>query len=254
MIQPVTIGNATLYCGDCIEILPVIKKEIDAIVSDPPYGINYSPSKNPAENGIRKNLKKIIGDDQAFDPKFLIDLGKKKPKGGGFSTVINTMPIVLWGANYYSNRLPDGQWLVWDKACGQGGHSSFTDAEFAWSSRKTPRCIYHHMWLGCIRAGEGNSNSMLRSHPSQKPVELMLWCIETTRIGLGKVIFDPFMGSGTTGVAAVRSGRRFIGIEIDPEYFDISVERIRKEQEQMTLDFASETGASIAMMGQSVLR
>lgn len=233
MIQPVTIGNATLFCGDCIEILPTIQKQIDAIVSDPPYGINYKKGK-ASERGVTSNvnLKQIHGDDEDFNPSILIKISEDGRKG----KETPYFPMVLFGANHYAQRLPDyGQWMVWDKACGQGGADNFTDAEFLWTNRKNPRNVYHHFWKGAFRSGVDNSSNSLRTHPSQKPVELMRWCLETARIGLNKVVCDPYMGSGSTGVACVTSGRRFIGIEIDPDYFQIACKRIEDAQRQSEL-------------------
>ncbi len=228
MIAPVIIGNATLYCGDCLEILPTLKG-IDAVVSDPPYGIGYvNKGKSGATSTAHspplfQATRPIHGDDSRFDDV---------EKWLAFDKVL------LFGANYYARSLPEnGEWLVWDKSCGAGPNDNFRDAEFIWSSVKTPRTIYRHLWKGLIRAGEDNSTKSARAHPSQKPVELMRWCLETARIGLGKVVLDPYMGSGTTGVACVTSGRKFIGIEIDPDYFAIACARIEKAQRQGRMDF-----------------
>ena len=97
-------------------------------------------------------------------------------------------PVLLWGADHYKQRLPQ--------------------------------------WMGLARSGEGNSSKMARHHPSQKPVELMRWCLDHARIGIGKAVLDPYMGTGTTGVAALTTGRRFVGVEIDREDFDVACERI----------------------------
>ncbi|MBK7356339.1 DNA methyltransferase [Propionivibrio sp.] len=90
--------------------------------------------------------------------------------------------------------------------------------------------------------------------PSQKPVELMLWCIETARIGLGKTILDPYMGSGSTGVAAVRTGRKFIGVEIDREYFDIACKRISDEQAQFKMFSEEELGDQLMIANAALTR
>ena len=152
-------------------------------------------------------------------------------------------PVLLFGANHYCQRIPsEGQWLVWDKSCGHGPANSFVDAEFMWMNRRNPRCIYRHVWMGCMRAGEGGSANMRRNHPSQKPVELMMWCLDTARVRIGAVVLDPYMGTGTTGVACIRTGRRFIGIEIDAGHFATARARIEKELEQGQLDFRTNTG------------
>jgi len=225
-MKPVIIGDATLYCGDCLSILHKLG-DVDAVVSDPPYGIGYQHSG--LGRGIKApvNTKPIHGDDQLFDPAPWIDLC-------GIGS--HRKALLLWGADHFKTRLPDGgRFLCWDKSCGQGPADSFVDAEFAWTNRKNSRCIYRHFWKGATRSGKDGFESY-RSHPSQKPVELMRWCLETARIGLSKTVLDPYMGSGTTGVACVTSGRKFIGIEIDPDYFAIACKRIEAAQRQILFD------------------
>lgn len=232
-MNPVIIGNATLYLGDCLQILPHLKRAgcVDAIVSDPPYGIGYVHGGSNSGITASINTKPIIGDDAPFDPAPWLDLVSETNTRG--------RAILLWGASHFKTRLPDGgTFLCWDKSCGQGGADSFVDAEFAWMNRKNARCIYRHFWKGAFRSGEDNSAASSRSHPSQKPVELMRWCLETARIGLGKTVLDPYMGSGSTGVACVTSGRKFIGVEIDPDYFEIACQRIEAAQRQQTMEFA----------------
>jgi hypothetical protein len=152
--------SVTIIHGDCRDVLPVA---CDAVVTDPPYGINHKAPTGHHKLGHLGNRKLIHGDAIPFDPSWIIDAFLKPTGGNG-----GQKPIILWGANHYANRLPDGQWLCWDKACGKGPHSSFQDAEFAWSSRKTPRCIFHHLWLGLLREGEDASGRARRKHPSQK--------------------------------------------------------------------------------------
>lgn len=222
--EKIIIGNATLYRGDCEAMREAGLLKADALVSDPPYGIGYV--HGGGGNGVmgHQNLKPIHGDDQPFDPApWLIPFSGEKSGA-----------VALFGADHFKTLLPEGgRFMCWDKSCGQGGATSFVDAEFIWINRKNARCIYRHFWMGATRSGEDNSNNSKRVHPSQKPVELMSWVIETCRIGIGKTILDPYMGSGSTGVAAIRSGRHFIGCEIDKEYFDIACERIQKEQDKI---------------------
>ncbi len=222
-------GRARLYLGNCLDLRNTVG-QIDAIITDPPYGIDYQHSGGGKLEHLNRNLDKIMGDKNAFDPRPMLEKYEKdESKRGGAGA---KMPIVIWGANHFSDKLPPGNWLCWDKACGMGPHSSFTDAEFAWTTRKTPRSVFHHLWMGLLRAGEDNSNATRRSHPSQKPVELMLWCLETARVGIGKTVFDPYMGSGSTGVAALRTGRKFVGCELDPKHFKTAVQRIESELSQ----------------------
>jgi len=222
MAEKVTIGNAELWHGDCLEVLPLLHG-VDALVSDPPYGIAYQHSgggraapgaRNPP---VRNAKMPIANDDAAFDPAHLV----------GFPSVL------IFGADHYRDRLPAGGTLVaWDKSCGIGPADSFADAEFAWTNARVKRNVLRFLWKGvaCEKAGEENGK---RYHPTQKPVGLMQRCIEL--LPEAAVICDPYMGSGSTGVAALLLGRRFIGIELDRRYFDVACERIENEQLQCRL-------------------
>ena len=214
--------RATIYCGDCREIMPMLKG-VDAIVSDPPYGIAFTYSgsgggKVSRENCLHKNSP-LFGDDKPFDPAPILAFAKKE------------MPLVLCGGNHFASRLPEGgSFLCWDKSCGQGPANSFSDAEFIWTNRKNARCVFRHLWMGVIRGGEESPSKSKKLHVSQKPVALMLWLIDTCRIGLNKTVLDPYMGSGSTGVACLRGGRKFIGIEIDPAHCEIAARRLAAEE------------------------
>lgn len=223
--------SVTICLGDCREIIDTLP--FDAVVTDPPYGINYV-HKGIDSDGISINRKPIHGDKERFDISHLIALQGAHTTQG--ARTIYEVPLVIFGANHFCNQIPpyQGSWLCWDKSCGQGANSNFVDAEFIWMNRKTKRCIYRHFWLGMCRTGQGNSVLMKRSHPSMKPVELMAWLIETARIGVGKTILDPYMGSGSTGIAALQTGRKFIGVEIDEEYFEIAKERLQQEINRQT--------------------
>ena len=213
IIREVTIGPCRLIQGDCLEVLPLIGR-VDAVVTDPPYGIGYNPtrSQNSAASGHRKQMDNVIGDDTEFDPSVILQLADK---------------IVSWGANYYANKMPNsGGWLVWDKRDGGSLFRGFqmSDCEIAWCSNgKMVRAISHR-WCGHLRDSEKN----LFVHPTQKPVAVMEWCIQEVGSHEGDMVIDPFMGSGTTGVACIKTGRNFIGIEKEPKYFDSAVSRIRR--------------------------
>ena len=218
------IGDATLYLGDCLEVMPGLGK-VDAVVTDPPYGINVCTKGGLKQRGYRPYDNKcpahiwepVIGDDSPFDP----------------SPWCHFDNVVLWGANHFSSRLPDSScWFVFDRKTERGAKSFITDCELAWVKGlqyKTTR-IFRHMWAGFQRDSEVGERHL---HPTQKPVELMLWCLEFFQHS--NTILDPFMGSGTTGVACARLGRRFIGIEIEPKYFDIACKRIEQAYRQPDL-------------------
>ena len=124
----------------------------------------------------------------------------------------------MWGGQYF-NLPPSGSWLIWDKVVREftSGH-----AELAWTNLGLPVRAFNS--ATCLLANEG------KLHPTQKPLKLMRWCLAF--IPDAQTILDPFMGSGTTGVAAVQMGRKFIGIERDPGYFDIACRRIEQAQRQ----------------------
>jgi DNA modification methylase len=134
---------------------------------------------------------------------------------------------VFLGASHFARRLPeDGSWLAWDKSeGGTGPKDTFVDCEFAWCSVPgIKRNILHHLYKGvaCRKAGEDNGR---RLHAQQKPVRLMRWCIRLLGLPLDAVILDPYMGVGTTIVAALREGYRAIGIEVDPGYCELARRR-----------------------------
>jgi site-specific DNA-methyltransferase (adenine-specific) len=202
--KEVLAEGVELYLGDCREILPTLGGEM-VCISDPPYGIAY---KSPAGRGqtVRGDYPVIAGDTQPFDPEPFL----------GFSQV------VLFGANHYADKLPaSAKWLVWDKRDG-GTPNNNSDCELAWVKEGGSARLIRHLWNGMLKASERESQ---RVHPTQKPVAVMEWVIEQATKA-GDTVFDPFMGSGTTGVAAVKLKRGFVGIEIDQKYFDISCRRI----------------------------
>jgi site-specific DNA-methyltransferase (adenine-specific)/modification methylase len=214
MPNPVIIGNATLYLGDCLEILPTLPK-VDAVITDPPYGIGYVQRSGKGVAGKSAFCGvSIIGDDKDFDPSPFL-----------------SFPIaILFGANYYANKLPIGRWFVWDKRCGVTPQRDQADCEMAWTNNGKACRMFRHVWDGMIKDSE---MGVSRDHPTQKPIELMKWCIE--QVGNPEAILDPFMGSGTTGVACMNLGRKFIGIEIEPKYFDIACRRIDDAQRQVRM-------------------
>ena len=210
-MNKITGDNYTLYRGDCLDILPTLEAgSVDAVVTDPPYGINFNVNYTRFTGGLSNSRywhRPIAGDDSPFDPSPFVSYAKT---------------VILWGANSYSDKLPGGSWLIWDKRVNGNENGFLSDAEAAWCNRGHGVYIFGHTWQGFIKASE-RGNVL---HPTQKPVALMEWCV-AKYTSPGDTILDPFMGSGTTGVAALRTGRKFIGIELDPDYFKIAEERIR---------------------------
>ncbi|KRA00262.1 hypothetical protein ASD64_01425 [Mesorhizobium sp. Root157] len=213
--KEVTIGDCRLILGDCREILPTLG-HFDAVLTDPPYGIGADAAASKVsgfQGGGMKAAKGVYAAtdwDAAPPAQEVIDLMRE----------ISTHQIVF-GGNYF--HLPPSKcWLVWDKQTNGG----FADCELAWTNLNKPVRRIVHMWNGMLRKGGEERNE----HPTQKPLGVMQWCL--THIPQAKTILDPFMGSGTTGVACVKAGRTFVGIEREPSYFDIACRRIQKAVDQ----------------------
>lgn len=222
-----TVGNATLYLGNCLELQESLNREF-AVISDPPYGIGYAHSGRHGEGGLKiggsraankRGAPPVIGDDKPFDPEPWL----------GFSHVL------MWGADHFYPRLPaTGRWLAWNKLGALEPWDTFSDVEFAWHSAEGAARLFSMKWKGMVSDKFGEDNG-LRRHTTQKPIRLMRWCIEQCKLMSGTTIIDPFMGSGTTGVASAQSGHPFIGVEIDENYFQIACERIEDAQRQKRL-------------------
>ena len=200
------IGDCRLIQGDCREIMPTLGR-VDAVVTDPPYGIGYMHGAEKRKYASRHNEMQIIGDDKPFDP-----------------TPFLQFPCLMWGANPFAAKLPGGgRWIVWDKRDGIGSNDQ-SDVEIGWISgpRRADRII-SHLWSGLTKASE---RGVPRVHPTQKPIAVMRWCLEF--MADAETILDPFMGSGTTLVACAKMGRKGIGIEMDPGYFDTACRRVEQ--------------------------
>jgi DNA modification methylase len=204
MAEIVTIGDATLYLGDCMDILPTLPK-VDAVITDPPYGIGQDGGAQRTRGSKRKNGEKLGWDSE-------------RPDKSVFDLMVSQCEVaVIWGGNYFADYLPASMgWLYWEKRMG----GDFADGELAWTSQH--RALRQFSYY---RKNKGDE------HPTQKPVELMRWCIEICK-NAPHTILDPFMGSGTTGVAAIEMGRKFVGIEREPKYFEIACKRIEQATKQ----------------------
>jgi site-specific DNA-methyltransferase (adenine-specific)/modification methylase len=204
-MEKVTIGNAELYCGDCAVILPQLDK-VDLILTDPPYGIDVG------KMGMGKGKKATQFDSFDWDAQ--------KPLPWLFGLMeAKAQSLIIWGGNYFG--LPaSGCWLSWDKVQEFSG----ADFELAYTNLTKPSKAFR---MSRVEA----YGSIERQHPTQKPVRLMEWCIDKAPEDIA-TICDPFMGSGTTGVAAMNMERKFIGIERERKYFDIACARIEAAQAQ----------------------
>lgn len=212
----VTIGDCTLILGDCLEVMKDLEP-VDAVVTDPPYGINQDKGFDGFDGfggfgkAIERRTYKGAWDKQRVSEEVVsrcLEAGRD---------------VILWGGQYYADLLPaQGKWLWWDKCQTM---PTYGDGELAWTNLSgvaPKKFVYSNNGL---MAKEKN-----KQHPTQKPIQLMRWCLGF--VPDAQTILDPFMGSGTTGVACAQMGRSFIGIEQDTDYFAIAVERITKAYEQ----------------------
>jgi len=216
-MDKVTIGTCELYCGDCRDIIGEL--HFDSIVSDPPYGLagilnrswdgfgriqNKKQRHRNLHNGgtwaTKPIYENIDWDNEAPDITFLLE---------------RNVPTMLFGGNYFTGLPPSRKWIIWDKG-GQFYRRTFAECELVWCSFDGNSRI--------IKCGIERS----KQHPTQKPLPVMRFCLGELPKGTGQIICDPYMGSGSTGVAAVQLSKAFIGIERKKEYFDVACKRLEK--------------------------
>jgi len=211
-------GTVKLFRGDSLEILPELGAgSVDCVVTDPPYGISHPCNYKTRGRGklcLGNDYPDVIGDNQRYDPAPILSLG---------------LPTILWGGNWFADRLPvSGGWLVWDKI--RPDDLDQATCELAWTNCVKGVRRFRHLWNGCMRASEHGESY----HATQKPVALVAWCLSLRWTAGFKSVLDPYMGACATGVACIRTGRSFVGIEIDPTYFGVAVNRIKAELDGLT--------------------
>ena len=202
MAEKVVIGNAELWHGDCREVLPLLPKH-DLLLTDPPYGVlSESGSAATRRSGGSKDSG-VMAWDVAPDFMPLVIAGSGAQ--------------MIWGGCHLSLP-PTVGYLVWDK---QIDGLNFGEVEYCWTSMKFAPRVFRYRAVG-VDGG--------KVHPTQKPAALMVWCL--SKAPTAQTVRDPFMGSGTTGVACAQTGKAFTGIERERKYFDIACERISRAQAQ----------------------
>ncbi len=202
--------STTIYHGDCREILPTLGR-FDLLLTDPPYGINAEQFRATLPDTKGESfVDAIIGDDSTELAKFVIDW------------LPIDHPAVIWGANNFPELLPHkGRWLCWDKRLTEPADKMLGSAfELAWENRKSG----FDAMLRVLHGGVVNADGGRRFHPTQKPVTLFRKVMG--RYANAETVIDPFLGSGTTLVAAKLEGRRAIGIELEERYCEIAANRL----------------------------
>jgi len=212
-VRVVQFEGVTIYHADCLDLLPI---EADAVITDPPYGIG--------EHGGACRSRKRPGYAKHADKGW----DNETPSQEAFDAILESSgTVVIWGGNYFADKLPPTMgWLYWRKLMG----GDFSDGELAWTSLRM-----------ALREFTKCPKGMDKAHPCEKPVSLMAWAMDKCKVPEGATVLDPYMGVGTTGLACIRTGRKFIGIERDPEYFETACERIRRELAQGQLFPANQT-------------
>ena len=212
-MRRLVLPGVELYLGDCRELLATLKA--DAVITDPPYGIKQDKGMGgggyDSTGRYKRKPRQYAGgwDDEAPDAELL-------------QMVIASAPVaVLWGGNYLPLER-GGKWLVWNK---EQVMPTYSDAELAWTNASGISVKLYTLHCNKARIEMG-------LHPTQKPVQLMAWSMDQAKVGEGATVLDPFMGSGSTAIACLRTGRKFIGVERDPAHFNTAVERIRQELAQ----------------------
>lgn len=218
--------GVTLYLADNRDVRDQLAA--DALISDPPYGMDWNTNSKRFSGGNRitdrgegrDDWGDIAHDCEPFDPRPWLEYPR----------------CVLWGANHYAARLPVGTTLVWLK---KGDHlfgTFLSDAEIGWMKGGHGVYVFRKDWSPQTKANDLFGGGVPTSaHPSQKPIALMSWCMERAKVPPGALVCDPYTGSGSTAIACIRTGRRFVGAEKDERHFDTAVARIQRELSQPEL-------------------
>jgi site-specific DNA-methyltransferase (adenine-specific) len=204
-------NGITIFNGDCRDL--ILPEQPALVLADPPYGDDHDTDYTRFTGGVaaeRSSHAAIAGDSEPFDPRPLLKIGKRQ---------------ILFGCNRFSQYLPVGSLLIWDKRSPGGSKNVMSDAEPAWDSHGRGVYIFSHAWDGFNRASErGTAN-----HPSQKPVAFMRWCLLRAKLQPNALVYDPYMGSGPVAKACKELGYRYIGCELVESYCEAAAKRLQQE-------------------------
>lgn len=204
-------SGITIYHGDCREVIEqwegLRTQVFDLLLTDPPYGLRRDGMRaSTGSHGGRKAYDFHGWDNEPASPETLL------------RCLALCREAVIWGGNYMTLPSPRAGWFVWDK----GQRIDQSDGELAWTSSDRALRIF------TLNRAELAKDGAV--HPTQKPEALMRWCIgQMERLGAVHSVFDPFMGSGSTLVAAKRIGKRAVGIELHEHYCEIAAKRLQQE-------------------------
>jgi len=222
------LGNHRLMCGDSTSIDAVDKlmdgQKADMVFTDPPYGMNldtdYSDmgGKNSMTKRSGNKYEQVIGDNQDFSPELINTV---------FANFSYCKEIFMWGADYYAEHLIDknvGSWVVWDKRGDESADKMYGSTfELCWSKARHKRMMARIKWAGIF--GMEKEHDKKRCHPTQKPVELVIWFFDYFSMQDKVVVADLFGGSGSTLIACEKTNRCARLMELDPKYCDVIVKR-----------------------------
>ena len=201
-----------IYHGEAAQVLPFLDR-VDLLLTDPPYGIGEAAGKNKSRSkmAVSEDFGNASWDNKPIE-RWLLLMAMAKAQWS-----------IVFGGNYYD--LPASScWLVWDK---DNGENDFADCELAWTNMKKAVRRLRWRWQGMLQELGGNKKEP-RWHPTQKPVEVMKWAMSHAPEGT-ETVLDPFMGSGTTLLAAKELGKQAIGIEREEKYCEVAVKRLAQE-------------------------
>ena len=231
-----TLEINRVYCGDCLNLMKEIPdKSIDLVLTDPPYGVNYGGGKE----------KGTIGKANACAVKeYVLFDDSAAPSQNHFDEMIRiSKNQIFFGGQHFTDKIQKSRgWIIWDKEVTGGKGDGFCGIELAWTSFNQGLKKFRFKWNGMLQ--EDMAHKEERVHPTQKPVKLMEWCL-LKYSQPGDLILDPFLGSGTTAVACVKTGRNYIGIEKEPKYVETALKRLEKVNNHKLTDFSILPGVEV---------
>ena len=211
-----SVITSKVFNIDCLEYMKTLPdKYFDLCIADPPYGIG--------EDGVKNHSRGKLAKAKQYTPK---EWDKATPNIEFFDEMLRVSKnAIIWGANHFISKIPydSSCWIVWDK---DNGKTDFADCELAWTNFKTSVRKFKYKWQGMLQ--ENMKNKEIRIHPTQKPVALYSWILDNYAKE-GDKIFDPFLGSGSSRIAAYMKGFDFYACELDKEYYDLQEKRFREK-------------------------